>query len=100
MLMIKCKTCGEVFPGLYVAEDSNQEFRASATNEINTCSRGHRYEYELEDYVDWSWTFSRNSTTKVALVTYPDSDPYQCLLNAFLWEKLRIILFMYKRSCL
>jgi hypothetical protein len=56
MLMIKCKTCGEVFPGLYVAEDSNQEFRASATNadNLHTCSRGHHNEYVLEDYMDWS----------------------------------------------
>ena len=56
MLMIKCKTCGEVFPGLYVAEDSNQELRASAINADNShkCSRGHYNEYVLEDYMDWS----------------------------------------------
>jgi len=56
MLMIKCKTCGEVFPGLYVAEDSNQQFRVSATNADTsyTCSRGHRNGYVLEDYMDWS----------------------------------------------
>ena len=56
MLMLKCKTCGEVFPGLYVAEDSNQEFRASVINADNsrTCSRGHRNKYVLEDYMDWS----------------------------------------------
>jgi len=56
MLMIKCKTCGEVFPGLYVAEDSNQEFRASVINTDNshTCSRGHHNKYVLEDYMDWS----------------------------------------------
>ena len=55
MLMIKCKTC-EVFPGLCVAEDSNQESRASVTNADNsrTCSRGHRNKYVLEDYMDWS----------------------------------------------
>ncbi len=29
MLMIKCKTYGKVFGGLYDAEDSNQEFRIS-----------------------------------------------------------------------
>ena len=54
--MIKCKTCGEVFPGLYVAEDSNQEFRASVINADNshTCSRGHHNKYVLEDYMDWS----------------------------------------------
>jgi hypothetical protein len=56
MLMIKFKTCGEVFPGLYVAEDSNQEFRASVINANNphTCSRGHHNKYVLEDYMDWS----------------------------------------------
>jgi hypothetical protein len=56
MLMIKCKTCGEVFAGLYVAEDSNREFRASATNAdtSHTCSIGHNNEYALEDYMDWS----------------------------------------------
>jgi hypothetical protein len=56
MLMIKCKTCGEVFPGLYVAEDSNQEFRTSAINRdtSHTCSRGHRNEYDIADYMDWS----------------------------------------------
>ncbi len=56
MLMIKCKTCGEVFGGLYVDENSNQELRVSATN-ANTshvCSRGHHNEYVLEDYMDWS----------------------------------------------
>jgi hypothetical protein len=56
MLMIKCKTCGEVFPGLYVAEGSSQGFKASATNAdaLHTCSRGHHNEYVLEDYMDWS----------------------------------------------
>jgi hypothetical protein len=56
MLMLQCKTCGEVFPGLYVAEGSSQEFRASATNAdtSHTCSRGHHNEYVLEDYMDWS----------------------------------------------
>jgi hypothetical protein len=56
MLMIKCKTCGEVFPRLYVPEGSSQEFKASATNAdiSHTCSRGHGGEYVLEDYMDWS----------------------------------------------
>ena len=30
--MIQCRTCGEVFPGIYVAEGSSQELRVSATN--------------------------------------------------------------------
>jgi len=44
MLMIKCKTYGEVFAGFYVAEDSDQEFRVSATNAdtSHTCSLGVR----------------------------------------------------------
>ncbi len=56
MLMIKCKTCGEVFGGLYVDEGSNQEFRVSATkaDTSHMCSRGHHNEYGLEDYMDWS----------------------------------------------
>jgi hypothetical protein len=56
MLMIQCRTCGEVFPGIYVAEGSNQELRVSATNAntSHTCSRGHHNKYILEDYMDWS----------------------------------------------
>ena len=51
--MIKCKTC-EVFPGVYVAEDSNQEFRASVINADNshTCSRGHHNKHVLEDIIE------------------------------------------------
>jgi len=41
MLMIKFKTCGEVFPGLNA-------------NNPHTCSRGHHNKYVLEDYMDWS----------------------------------------------
>lgn len=57
MLMIKCKTCGEVFPGLYVPEGSSTEFKTSATNAETShiCSRGHKNEYVMEDYMDWSW---------------------------------------------
>ena len=56
MLMIKCKTCGEVFPGLYVPEGSNIEFKTLATNAetSHVCSRGHKNEYVMEDYMDWS----------------------------------------------
>jgi hypothetical protein len=51
MLMIKCKTFGEVFAGLIIAEDSNQKFKVSATNAntSHTCSRRHHNEYVLED---------------------------------------------------
>ncbi|HEX2067436.1 MAG TPA: hypothetical protein VFY41_07975 [Nitrososphaeraceae archaeon] len=56
MLMIQCKTCGEVFPGLYVDEGSNDAFKASAinANTSHTCSRGHKNEYVTVDYMDWS----------------------------------------------
>jgi hypothetical protein len=72
--MIKCKTCGEVFPGLYVPEGSNNEFKTAATNAdtLHLCSRGHKNEYVTEDYMDWSWTFL-NKSTKVVLVSYPDT---------------------------
>jgi hypothetical protein len=54
--MLQCKTCGEVFPGIYVAEGSSQELRVSTTiaDASHTCSRGHHNEYILEDYMDWS----------------------------------------------
>ena len=54
--MIQCKTCGEVFPGLYVDEGSNDAFKATATNSntSHTCSRGHKNEYVTVDYMDWS----------------------------------------------
>lgn len=56
MLMLKCKTCGEVFPGLYVPEGSTVSFRSTATNSdpSHACSRGHKNEYITEDYLDWS----------------------------------------------
>ena len=56
MLMLKCKTCGEVFPGLYVPEGSTNDFKAIATNSdtIHICSRKHSNEYVTEDYIDWS----------------------------------------------
>jgi hypothetical protein len=56
MLMLKCKTCGEVFPGIYIPEGSSSDFKASATNSdsLHICSRGHKNEYLSEDYMDWS----------------------------------------------
>jgi hypothetical protein len=57
MLMIKCKTCGEVFGGQYVDEGKdNQEISASAAtaNTSHTCSRTHNNEYILKDYMGWS----------------------------------------------
>jgi hypothetical protein len=56
MLMLKCKTCGEVFPGIYVPEGSTTDFTASATTSdtSHTCSRKHSNEYVTVDYMDWS----------------------------------------------
>lgn len=56
MLMVQCKTCGEVFPGIYVPEQSTTDFKATATNAdtSHTCSRGHNNQYVTVDYMDWS----------------------------------------------
>jgi hypothetical protein len=57
MLMLKCKSCGEVFPGVYVPEDStDDDFKSSATSSdpSHTCSRGHKNQYITEEYMDWS----------------------------------------------
>jgi hypothetical protein len=56
MLMLQCKTCGEVFPGIYIPERSTDNFKTSATNAdtSHTCSRGHKNEYVTVDYMDWS----------------------------------------------
>ena len=60
MLMLKCKTCGEVFPGLYVPERSTDDFKSTSTNAnpSHTCSRKHTNEYDTIDYMDWSWAQS------------------------------------------
>jgi hypothetical protein len=56
MLMLKCKTCGEVFAGVYVPEESGSDVRLAAmsTDAAHTCSRGHKNVYSKEDYMDWS----------------------------------------------
>ena len=56
MLMLQCKSCGEVFPGIYVPEDSTDIFRSTVTSSdtSHTCSRGHKNEYITEEYMDWS----------------------------------------------
>jgi|GEM_PF-360336 len=55
MLMLKCKTCGEVFAGVYVPEGSGGDVRSAAMKEtLHVCSRGHKNEYSKEDYMDWS----------------------------------------------
>jgi hypothetical protein len=54
-LMLKCKTCGEVFPGLYVADENAGSLQsAMSADPFHTCSRGHRNEYAAEDCMDWS----------------------------------------------
>jgi hypothetical protein len=54
--MLKCKTCGEVFPGIYVPEGSSNDFKSGATDAepSHVCSRGHQNEYAADDYMDWS----------------------------------------------
>jgi len=56
MLMLKCKTCGEVFPGIYIPEGSGDDIKSSAatSNSWHVCSRGHKNEYDIIDYMDWS----------------------------------------------
>ncbi len=56
MLMIKCKTCGEVFAGVYLPEESNSEAKQTLVqgSKSHTCSRGHENEYSEPDFMDWS----------------------------------------------
>jgi hypothetical protein len=56
MLMLKCKTCGEVFPGIYLAEDMKEDLVSKLTKSDipHLCSRGHENKYAPEDYMDWS----------------------------------------------
>jgi hypothetical protein len=56
MLMLKCKTCGEVFPGIYIPEGSTADSTANVTTSdtSHTCSRNHLNEYATLDYVDLS----------------------------------------------
>ena len=55
MLMLKCKTCGTIFSGVYV--EDMKEFRNESEKNPNSsfkCSKGHLNNYMLEDYVDLS----------------------------------------------
>jgi len=53
--MLKCKNCGEVFAGLYIAEDTNKDSSSQInSNTFHVCTRGHKNEYVSEDYMDWS----------------------------------------------
>ena len=57
MLMLKCKNCGEVFPGVYIPEnaikDSNSRLKTNSTTS-HVCSRGHKNDYLADDFMDWS----------------------------------------------
>jgi hypothetical protein len=56
MLMLQCKSCGEVFASLYVPEGSTEDFKTNATNAStsHTCTRRNTNEYVPADYMDWS----------------------------------------------
>jgi hypothetical protein len=73
MLMLQCRTCGEVFPGIYIPEGSTTDFKASATNAdtSHTCSRGHNNDYVTADYMDWFWLSlkSRPATYTILIQT-------------------------------
>ena len=55
MLMLKCKNCGEVFPGFYLSEDTKKGSKLNA-NSISShmWSRGHKNDYLPDDFMDWS----------------------------------------------
>ena len=54
--MLKCKTCGQVLPGLYVPEGSTDSYKSANTNTdtLYTCPRGHQNKYNSPDYTDLS----------------------------------------------
>ena len=56
MLMLKCRTCGEVFGGHYVPEGSSEDYKleVAVSDPSHACSRGHKNEYAASDYMDWS----------------------------------------------
>ena len=56
ILILTCKTFGEVFPGIYVPEGSTASFAANAatSDPSYTCSRKHSNEYVTVDYMDLS----------------------------------------------
>ncbi|CAN5507796.1 hypothetical protein BH18THE1_BH18THE1_12230 [soil metagenome] len=53
MLMLKCKNCGEVFPGVYLPEDTIKDSKTNSTTS-HVCSRGHKNDYLSDDFMDWS----------------------------------------------
>jgi len=53
--MLKCKNCGEVFRGLYIAEDTKKGSKLNANlATAHVCSGGHKNDYSSDDYMDWS----------------------------------------------
>lgn len=55
MLMLKCKNCGEVFPGVYRAENTLKDSKLKTNSTTShVCSRGHKNDYLADDFMDWS----------------------------------------------
>lgn len=55
MLMLKCKNCGEVFPGVYISEDTIKVSKIKTDSTTShACSRGHKNDYLADDFMDWS----------------------------------------------
>ena len=55
MLMLKCKDCGEVFPGVYIPEDIIEDSKLKTNSTTShVCSRGHKNDYLPDDFMDWS----------------------------------------------
>ena len=53
--MLKCKNCGEMFPGIYLPEDIKKVTDPAIHGTTShTCSRGHKNECVFDDYMDWS----------------------------------------------
>ena len=55
MLMLKCKNCGEVFPGVYIPENeiTDSNIKTDSKNSY-VCSRGHKNDHLSDDFMDWS----------------------------------------------
>lgn len=55
MLMLKCKNCGEVFPGVYIPENAINDSNVKTDSTTSyICSRGHKNYYLPDDFMDWS----------------------------------------------
>lgn len=53
MLMLKCKTCGMNFQGLYMDNPKSKDI-SNDYNQDRECSRGHKNSYNENDYIDFS----------------------------------------------